>query len=94
MNSTGDSQAARGMEFSTQPFDISHHDTVAMSPLFDMPALRWLPARSKIETRYLLFYARVPEGFTRIDDVTLDGGKLTILDRSGQRFTLAASQGL
>ena len=94
MNFTGDGHAARGMEFSTQPFDISHRETVAMSPLFGTPTFRWLPAKSKIETRFLMFYARVPEGFGRIDNVTFENGKITILDHSGKSVTLAASQGL
>ena len=94
MNFTGDNRAARGMEFSSQPFDISHRDTVAMSPLFGVPTFRWLPAKSKIENRFLLFYTRVPEGFTRIDDVTLRDGKLTIADRSGKTVVLAASREL
>ena len=46
MNYTGDNRAARGMEFSTQPFDISHQETVAMSPLFGTPTFRWLPAKA------------------------------------------------
>jgi hypothetical protein len=65
-----------------------------MSPLFGTPAFRWLPAKAKLQTRFLLFYTRVPEGFTRIDDVVLEGGKLTIVDRSGQRLVLPASRGL
>ena len=83
MNYTGDNRAARGMEFSTQPFDISHQETVAMSPLFGTPTFRWLPAKAKLQTRFLMFYARVPEGFTRIDDVVLEGGKLTVVDDRG-----------
>jgi beta-lactamase superfamily II metal-dependent hydrolase len=94
MNFTGDARAARGMEFSTQTFDISHRETVAMSPLFGTPTFRWLPAKSKIETRFLMFYARVPEGFSRIDNVTFESGKITILDHSGKRVALGASQGL
>ena len=94
MNFTGDNSAARGMEFSSQPFDISHRETVAMSPLFGTPTFRWLPAKSTIETRFLMFYTRVPDDFTKIDDVTLDGGKLTIVDHSGKRVVLAASKGL
>ena len=94
MNYTGDDHAARGMEFSTQPFDISHRETVAMSPLFGTPTFRWLPAKGKIETRFLMFYTRVPEGFTRIDDVALSGGKLTIKDHSGKQVVLNASREL
>ena len=94
MNYTGDNRAARGMEFSTQPFDVSHQETVAMSPLFGTSTFRWLPARAKLQTRFLMFYVRVPEGFTGIDDVVLEAGKITIVDRSGQRFVLPASRGL
>jgi hypothetical protein len=94
MNYTGDARAARGMEFSTQPFDISHQETVAMSPLFGTPTFRWLPAKAKLQTRFLMFYARVPDGFSGINDVLLENGTLTIVDRSGQRLTLPASQGL
>ena len=94
MNFTGDDHAARGMEFSTQTFDISHRETVAMSPLFGTPTFRWLPAKSTIETRFLMFYTRVPEGFTKIDNVTFENGRITILDHSGKSVTLAASQGL
>jgi hypothetical protein len=94
MNYTGDSRAARGMEFSTQPFDVSHQETVAMSPLFGTPTFRWLPAKARLQTRFLMFYARVPEGFSRIDDVVLEGGNMTIVDRSGKRLVLPASRGL
>ena len=94
MNFTGDDHAARGMEFSTQPFDISHRETVSMSPLFGTPTFRWLPAKSKIETRFLMFYTTVPEDFTKIDDVMFENGKLTILDHSGKSVVLTASQGL
>ena len=94
MNFTGDDRAARGMEFSSQPFDISHRDTVAMSPLFGVPTFRWLPAKSKIESQFVIFYTRVPEAFTKINDVTLRDGKLTIIDRSGGTLVLTASHGL
>jgi hypothetical protein len=94
MNYTGDARAARGMEFSTQPFDISHRETVALSPLFGTPTFRWLPAKARLQTRFLMFYARVPEGFNRIDDVVVEGGNLTVVDRSGKRVVLPASRGL
>lgn len=94
MNFTGNSQAARGMEFSSQPFDISHRETVALSPLFGTPTFRWLGAKAKIETRFLLFCTEVPGGFTRIDDVKLEGGKLTIVEHSGATLALSASRGL
>jgi hypothetical protein len=64
-----------------------------MSPLFGQPTFRWLPAKSKIENKFLIFYTKVPDDFTRIDDVTLADGKVTILDHSGKRVVLPASRG-
>jgi hypothetical protein len=82
------------MDFSTQPLDVSHQETVAMSPLFGTPTFRWLPAKAKLQTRFLLFYVRAPDSFARIDDVLLEGGKIVIVDRSGLRLVLPASRGL
>ncbi len=95
MNYTADARAARGMEFSTQPFDVSHRETVEMNPLFGTPTFKWLPAKAKIQSHFLLFYTAIPEGFTRVDDVKLQSGKLTIEDHaSGKEIVLAASHGL
>jgi hypothetical protein len=83
---------ARGLEFGTQPFDVPRRQTVEQAKLFDVPTFRWLPAKSKISTRFLMFYTRVPAGFAQVDDVRLDGGQLVIEDRkSRQKVTLAAS---
>jgi thymidylate kinase len=61
--------------------------------MFGTPVYRWLPAKSKIE--FLLFYARVPEGFQHVDDVRLENGRIVIQDRRAQRqITLSASRGL
>jgi hypothetical protein len=95
MNYTGGQQAARGMEFSTQPFDISHRETVAMNPLFGTPTFKWLPAKAKLQTRFLLFYTAVPEGFQHVDDVKVEAGKLTIEDLTDEKqIVLTASHGL
>jgi hypothetical protein len=86
---------ARGLEFATQPFDLSRADVLRHGPLFDTPVFRILPAKSKISSRFLMFYTRIPDGFTKVDDVRLEGGKLIIEDRSSRRtITLAASREL
>ena len=83
---------ARGMEFGTQPYDVPRREAIGTGAMFDTPTYRWLPAKSKIETRFLLFYAHTPEGFRKVDDVTLQGGKLIVEDRQdGKRITLDAS---
>ncbi len=95
MNYPSNLALSRGLEFGTQPFDVSRRQTVEMGRMFDTPAFRWLPAKSKIGTRFLMFYTRVPAGFTQVDDVRQEGGELIITDKkSGQTIRLAASLAL
>jgi hypothetical protein len=92
MSYTLNGWSSRGVEFATQPFDLPRREMVELGKMFDTPVYRWLPAKSKIATRFLLFYVRSPEGMTRVDDVRLENGKLVVEDRaSGKTLTLAAS---
>ena len=91
--STG--KLARGIEFGTQAFDVPRREVVTAGTLFDTPLFRWLPAKSKISTRFLFFYARTPEGMVAVHDVRLENGVITVIDKiSGKRLMLAASQPL
>jgi len=68
-----------------------------LSTHLPLPQIRltWLPAKSKIESHFLIFYARVPDGFRKIDDVVLDHGQIAIEDRTnGKQVTLKASKDL
>jgi hypothetical protein len=91
MNYSGDERASRGVEFSTQPFDISHRETVNAHEMFGAPTYRWLPAKSKLNSRFLVFYTRVPDGFTAVTDVLLENGVVRIRDQAGKTLDLAAS---
>jgi hypothetical protein len=77
----GPGKLARGLEFSTQPFGLPRRDAVQMGTLLGAPTFRWLPARSTIATRFLMFWARTPAGMRQVDDVRLEGGVLTVEDR-------------
>jgi len=86
---------ARGLEFATQPFDLPRREVIQTNALFDTPTYRWLPAKSRIASSFLMFYTRTPDGFHTVSDVVLDGGKLTVEDRgSGKRVVLTASRPL
>jgi len=83
---------ARGLEFSTQPFDIPRREAVAMSGLFDTPTFRWLPAKSAIDTGFAIFYTQTPEGFTGVTDVRVESGSIIVEDsKAGKKLTLKAS---
>jgi hypothetical protein len=91
-NYPADMRMARGLEFATQPYDVPRRKTVELGKMFDTPAYRWLPAKSRIETKYLMFYSHAPEGMRKVDDVRLEGGQLVIEDRGAKKqITLKAS---
>jgi hypothetical protein len=82
----------RGLEFATQPFDVPRRETITTGAMFGTPLFRWLPARSKISSRFVMFYAKTPAGMSKIDDVRLEGGKIIAEDRAaGKQVVLAAS---
>jgi hypothetical protein len=83
---------ARGMEFSTQPFDVPRREAVQLNSLFGTPVYRWLPAKSTIKTTFLFFYTRTPDGFAGVDNVVLENGVLVVTDsRTGVQIKLPAS---
>jgi len=86
---------ARGLEFSTQPFDVPRRETIQMNSLFETPTYRWLPAKTTIEARFAMFYTTTPEAMRRVDDVRLEGGRIIIEDHAAHvQIPLAASLGL
>ena len=83
---------ARGLEFSSQPYDVPRREVVTAGSMFGAPLYRWLPAKSSIETSFLFFYTQVPDGFTRVDDVTFEDGSLVVVDQqAGKKIRLKAS---
>jgi len=91
----GDNRIARGLEFATQPFDLPRREVIQTNSLLGAPTYRWLPAKSKIGSAFLMFYTRTPDGFHKVDDVVLANGKVTATDASsGATVVLAASRPL
>lgn len=91
----GGRRSYRGMEFAVQPFDLPRREVIQTNSLFDTPTYRWLPAQSKIASAFLMFYTRTPDGFSQVDDVVLEDGRLTIHDRAhAKTIVLKASRGL
>lgn len=78
---------ARGLELSTQPFDVPRRQVVTENSLFDAPTYRWLPAKSRISGVFYLFFITVPEGWTRIQDVRLETDKITVQPAQGSSVT-------
>jgi len=77
-----DGSYAWGLEFGMQPYDMTKAEILALTPMFDTPTFRLLPAKSKLKTRFLMFATKVPPDFDRVTDVRLENGKLVIEDVS------------
>jgi hypothetical protein len=58
-----------GLELGTQPYDLARRIITDNGPFFGTPVWRWLPAKSTIESHFLLFYAHVPQGFSQVDSI-------------------------
>jgi hypothetical protein len=62
--------------------------------MFGTPTYKWLPAKAKLHTSFLLFYSKAPAGFESVADVKLEGGQIQIRDKSGRVIALKASRPL
>jgi len=93
MNYPANKQYSWGIEFGMQPYDMTKRELLAMSPLFGQPTFRWLGAKAKVSTRYLMFIAEVPAGLKKVDDVRLEQGIVVIVG-DGQRVSLPTRYGL
>jgi hypothetical protein len=86
---------SRGMEFGTQPYDVPRREAIGTGKMFDTATYRWLPAKGKIRTRFLVFYTRIPEGFTKVDEVRMESGGIVISDQAaGEQVRLATVERL
>jgi len=58
----------RGMEFGVSPFPESRRAMIERGRLFDVPAFRWIPARTRVEVEYWIVCRRadrIPERLNR-----------------------------
>lgn len=74
----------RGLEFSTLPFDLPRREVIEEGKLFGAPLFRWLPAKGKISSKFLMFYTPVPVGFRKVNDVRLENGNIVIEDQAAK----------
>jgi hypothetical protein len=83
---------ARGLEFGTQTFDLPRREVISEGTRFGTPLFRWLPAKSKIESTFLMFFARTPPGFRGVGDIQLRAGEIELRDSlTNQTMTLKTS---
>jgi len=84
----------RGLEFSTTPFAIPRRETIEQGPLFGEPTYRWLPARSKVQVRFLILLFEVPKTFRGIARVSVGKRRIDVVESGvgGRTLSVAADK--
>jgi hypothetical protein len=80
----------RGLEFSTTPFAIPRRETVEQNRMFGESVYRWLPAKSKVNVRYMILLFRVPNDFRGVKSASVDGGNATVTENGPRARKLVA----
>lgn len=75
----------RGIEFGTTPFAEGLKRSVNRASLFGVPTFRWIGAREKAKTSFLLFLAEIPPDFAGVEDVSVREAAIEITERNSQR---------
>lgn len=78
-------ELTRGLEFGCTVFGRPRRETITANSLFGHLLYRWLPARSSIETTFLMFWTGTPEGFHGVDDIKIEDDRLRVIDRRSNK---------
>jgi hypothetical protein len=80
---------ARGIEFGTTPFPLGNEAVDADGAVLGAPVSRRIGPHETLRAPWLLFLATLPQGWTEIEDITLDADAI-VLRQSGAQMRLAA----
>jgi hypothetical protein len=84
----------RGIEFSTTPFPIPRRETIEQGMLFGERTYRWLPAKSKVQVRFLILLFEVPQTFRGVASVSVGNRRIDVVESGvrGRRLSVAADK--
>jgi hypothetical protein len=74
----------RGFEFSTTPFPIPRREAVSNGKLFGEATYKWLPAKSRTRSRYMIVMLAIPENFQGVETVDVNGTCISVQEESTQ----------
>jgi hypothetical protein len=75
---------ARGLEFGTSPMPLGLRDAILGGPLFGVPAIRCLPARTAQTISYAIFAAEAPKAWRTISGIKIRKNVLVVTGPSPQ----------
>ena len=85
---------ALGLEFGTTPLPVARRENfTARGPLFGVPTTAYVPARGRKTVHFAALLAKMPEGFTRVHNIALEGEAIAISGGSkGETIRVKASR--
>ena len=75
---------ARGLEFGSSALPLPRDQASAMGNLWGTPTFAFVPARGRVELRYLSFLAQLPPDFRDVVDITVDNNYILIFEGKGR----------
>ena len=85
---------ARGVEFGTSPMPLGLRDAIEAGPLFGVPTVRCLPARSQLKTSYAIFAAEAPPDWRTISAITASDDAIVIAGPDPRQTIVLPAAGL
>ncbi len=83
----------RGIEYSTTPFSIPRRETIDQGLLFGERTYRWLPAKSRVNVRFLIMLFETPKAFSGVKEVSIGRGVARIVESGPSARQLTVSVG-
>src|SRR5262249_55207695 len=75
----------RGFEFSSTPFPIPRREIVMNGTLFGEFTYKWLPARSTVNSKYIIVLLQVPSDFAGVASVEISRDSLVVHENASRR---------
>jgi hypothetical protein len=85
---------ARGLEFSTTPLPVHRRESFLSGKVLGEPTNTFIPALGTKTVRYAALLARVPQGFSQIDDVAVEDNKIKLIGQEGSQRTEIQASGI
>jgi hypothetical protein len=90
----GGKTQARGMEFGTSPMPVGLQNAIQAGPVFGVPTVRCLPARSHKSVSYCIFVAQVPAAWHAISGISACDGAIVIAGPNSEQPIVLSAKGL
>jgi hypothetical protein len=81
---------ALGLEFGTTPLPVGKEEMERLRSNFEGPIDLTVPPHGKLKQSWLMFLVEVPKTWREVQDVIVEGDKITLSEAAGEQATIVA----